>query len=112
MSLFARLTRVIQLTGYRRTPLPDSPAPYLLLGGRLAIDFANIPSYPAAPAQHLSWEELIIFLQASGIVSTERGASLLLLSGSDPDAAQTLLSRSIQLRDALRMAFAAMVRKD
>lgn len=92
--------------------MPDSPAPSLLLGGRLAIDFANIPSYPAAPAQHLSWEELIVFLQASRIVSSERGASLLLLSGSDPDAAQTLLSRSIRLRDALRMTFAALVRKD
>ena len=92
--------------------MPDSAAPSLLLGGRLAIDFANIPSYPAAPAEHLSWEELIIFLQASGIVSPERGASLLLLSGSDPDAAQTLLSRSTRLRDALRMAFAAMVRKE
>jgi predicted RNA-binding Zn ribbon-like protein len=92
--------------------VPDSPAPSLLLGGRLAIDFANIPSYPAAPAQHLSWEELIVFLQASRIVSSERGASLLLLSGSDPDAAQTLLSRSIRLRDALRMTFAALVRKD
>lgn len=87
-------------------------APALLLGGRLAIDFANIPSYPAAPAQHLSWEELIGFLKAAQIVSAERGASLLALPGSDPDAAQTLLSRSVRLRDALRTAFGAMVRKE
>ncbi len=92
--------------------MPDLAAPPLLIGGRLAINFANIPSYPGAPAEHLSWEELIVFLQASDIVSAERGSSLLALSGSDPDAAQTLLSRSVRLRDALRMAFAAMVRKE
>jgi predicted RNA-binding Zn ribbon-like protein len=83
-----------------------------LLGGRLALDFANIPSYPGAPAHHLSWEELIVFLQASDIVSHERGSTLLALSGSDPDAAQTLLSRSTDLRDSLRKVFGAMVRKE
>jgi predicted RNA-binding Zn ribbon-like protein len=92
--------------------LEDLATPALLLGGRLAIDFANIPSYPGAPTQHLSWEELIAFLQASNIVSAERASSLLALSGSDPDAAQALLSRSVRLRDALRRAFGAMVRKE
>jgi predicted RNA-binding Zn ribbon-like protein len=91
---------------------PDLAAPFLLLGGRLAIDFANIPSYPGAPAEHLSWEELIVFLQASQIVSAERSSNLLALSGSDPDAAQTLLSRSIRLRDALRKAFGAIVKRE
>ena len=91
---------------------PDLAAPFLLLGGRLAIDFANAPSYPGAPAQHLSWEELILFLQASQMVSAPRGSNLLALSGSDPDAAQTLLSRSIRLRDALRKAFGAIVKKE
>jgi predicted RNA-binding Zn ribbon-like protein len=106
---------VLELTGYslRCSMLAtDLSAPSLLLGGRLAIDFANIPSYPGAPAQHLSWEELIAFLQASQIISAERGASLLTLSGSDPDAAQTLLSRSIRLRDALRAILGAIVRKE
>jgi predicted RNA-binding Zn ribbon-like protein len=92
-------------------PLTDA-ASAPLLGGRLAIDFANIPSYPGAPTQNLSWEELIAFLQAAQIVSAERGASLFALPGSDPDAAQTLLSRSVRLRDALRKIFGAMVRKE
>jgi len=83
-----------------------------LLGGRLALDFANIPSYPGAPAHHLSWEELIVFLEASHIVSNERGSTLLALSGSEPDAAQTLLARSTDLRDSLRKIFGAMVRKE
>jgi predicted RNA-binding Zn ribbon-like protein len=93
-------------------PTAELTAPLPLLGGRLAIDFANIPSYPAAPVEHLSWEELIVFLQASQVVSAERGSSLLALSGSDPDAAKTLLSRSIRLRDALRKAFGAIVRRE
>jgi predicted RNA-binding Zn ribbon-like protein len=91
--------------------LPGSTAPSVSLGGRLAIDFANIPSYPSAPANHLSWDELIAFFQVSHIVSAERGASLLALSGTDPNAAQTLLSRSVRLRDALRKAFGAIIRK-
>jgi predicted RNA-binding Zn ribbon-like protein len=93
-------------------PADDLAAPVVLLGGRLAIDFANIPSYPGAPAQDLSWEELIAFLQAAQIVSAERGASLFALSGSDPGTAQALLSRSVRLRDGLRKAFGAMVRKE
>ena len=93
-------------------PSDDLASPVPLLGGRLAIDFANIPSYPGNPRQHLSWEELIAFLEASQIVSAERGSSLLALSGSDPDAAQRLLSRSVRLRDVLRRALGAMVRKE
>jgi predicted RNA-binding Zn ribbon-like protein len=96
----------------RVLPLEAFAAPALLLGGRLGIDFANIPSYPGTPAEHLSWEELIAFLEAARIVSEERGASLLALSSSDPDAAQKLLSRSVRLRDALRRAFGAIVRKE
>src|ERR1700751_2934414 len=107
---------MLDLTGYhRRIAFMRSPDPFSsfpLLGGRLAIDFANIPSFPGAPAEHLSWEELIVFLQASQILSAERESSLLALSGSDPDAAQTLLSRSVGLRDALRKAFGAIVRKE
>jgi predicted RNA-binding Zn ribbon-like protein len=92
--------------------LTGSDSSLSLLGGRLALDFANIPSFPGAPARGLSWEELIVFLQASHIVSAERGSALLALSGSDPDAAQTLLSRSMDLRDSLRKIFGAMVRKE
>src|SRR5258706_15614962 len=113
MILLPPLTGVIELTGYRsETFVPDLAVPSSLLGGRLAIEFANIPTYSCAHAKDLSWEELIVFFQAAGIVSAERGSSLLALSGSDPDAAQTLLSRSVRLRDALRMAFGAMVKKD
>ena len=103
---------MLELAGYRGVRRLLTLAPSPLLGGRLAIDFANIPSYPAAPAHRLSWEELIAFFEAAHIVSPERGSSLLELPRSDPEAAQNLLSRALRLRDSLRKAFAAIVRKE
>jgi len=83
-----------------------------LLGGRLAVDFANAPSYPGAPFRELSWEELVSFLEVSRIVSRERSVMLLALSQTDPKTAHVLLSRATRLRNALREAFGAMVRKE
>jgi predicted RNA-binding Zn ribbon-like protein len=113
MMLVSPITVVIELTGYLEpAPVPDLSPTLLLVGGRLAIDFANNPSYPGMPTQNLSWDELIRFLEASRIVSAERGASLLALPGSDPDTAQNLLSRALRLRDSLRKAFGAIVKKE
>jgi len=84
----------------------------VLLGGRLAVDFANAPSYPGAPDHDLSWEELVAFLEVSRIVSAERGAQLLTLSQTDPRAAFAVLSRSVRLRDALRRAFGTLAKKE
>jgi predicted RNA-binding Zn ribbon-like protein len=84
----------------------------VLLGGRLAVDFANAPSYPGAPDHDLSWEGLVTFLEVSRIVSADRGAELLTLSQSDPRAAFSVLSRAVRLRDSLRRTFGAMVRKE
>ena len=78
-----------------------------LLGGRLAIDFVNaIP--PNAP---LSWEQLIRFLEVTGIVSVARSAHLLSLPQSDPPAAEALLLKAQNLGTALRKLFTAMLRK-
>jgi len=84
----------------------------VLLGGRLAVDFANVPSYPGTPDRDLSWEGLVTFLEVSRIVSAVRGGQLLTLPQSDPRAAFALLSRAVRLRDALRRSFGAMVRKE
>jgi predicted RNA-binding Zn ribbon-like protein len=78
-----------------------------LLGGRLSIDFVN-----ATPANaELSWERLIQFLEATGIVTPERGTQLLALPESDLQAAEHLLLKSQRLGSALRKAFAALLRK-
>jgi len=83
-----------------------------LLGGRLAIDFANAPSYPGAPFSGLSWEDLVLFLEAAQVVTHERSSILLALSQTDPQAADAVLSRAIRLRDALREIFGAMARRE
>ena len=85
-----------------------SASPYAtLLGGRLAVDFANATS----PNAELSWRRLIHFLESTGIVSAERGAQLLTLPQSDPQAAEALLLKAQRLSSALRKVFAAMLRK-
>jgi predicted RNA-binding Zn ribbon-like protein len=83
-----------------------------LLGGRLAVDFANAPSYPGTAFRELSWEELVSFLEVSHIVSRERGVSLMALPQTDPRTAHALISRARRLRDALREAFGATVRNE
>jgi predicted RNA-binding Zn ribbon-like protein len=93
-------------------PEADANSIVTLLGGRLAVDFANAPAYPGAPFRELSWEELVSFLESSHIVSRERGLALLALPQADPRTAHALLSRATRLRDALREAFGATVRKE
>jgi predicted RNA-binding Zn ribbon-like protein len=92
--------------------MPQSPAIVVLLGGKLAVDFANAPSYPGTPDDDLTWEEFVTFLEAAHIVSEERGVHLLALSHTDPKAAFAVLSRAVRLRDALRGAFGALVRNE
>lgn len=86
-------------------PSPISRLP--LHGGRLAIDFVN-----ATPANgELSWEQLILFLESTSIISAERSAQLLSLPLSDPQSAEALLIKSWRLAAALRKVFVAMLRK-
>ncbi len=83
-----------------------------LLGGRLALDLANLPSLSASGSSNgLSWEELIGFLQATQIVSPERGEELLALTESDPQSAFELLNRAQRLRNSLRLAFDSLAKK-
>jgi predicted RNA-binding Zn ribbon-like protein len=79
-----------------------------LLGGRLAIDFANT----AVPAKDLSWEELVEFLEAGRIVSSERRAHLHPLSQTEPQVVDGVLLKALRLREALRAIFGAMIRKE
>lgn len=91
--------------------MPFSNLSLAMVGGHLAIDFANAPSYPATPLRDLSWEEFVVFLEESAIVSKERGSSLLNLSQADPKAAQSILNRAGRLRNALRSIFRSMVQE-
>ena len=82
-----------------------------LIAGRLCLDFANSGTFPATePPETLSWEQLIGFLEASRIVTRDRGEEMLLLTQAHPQAAYTLLAQANRLRDALRLVFHAMSR--
>ena len=87
--------------------MPISTPASRLLGGRLSLDFVN-----ATPTNaELPWERLIQFLESASIVSAGRGAQLLSLPQSDPQAAEALLLNARRLGSALRKVFAAMLRK-
>jgi predicted RNA-binding Zn ribbon-like protein len=80
-----------------------------LLGGRLAVDFANLGRvFSAGSLRPLTWAILITFLEAAKVVSPERGARLLLLTRSDPDAAEGLLAVAKRLQAALYSGFSAL----
>ena len=87
--------------------MPISTPASRLLGGRLSLDFVN-----ATPTNaELPWERLIQFLESTSIVSAGRGAQLLSLPQTDPQAAEALLLKARRLGSALRKVFAAMLRK-
>ena len=82
-----------------------------MVGGRLCVDFANAGTFAASPAaDSLSWEELILFLEAVGIVTAERGGLLLQLTQTDPQSAGELLRQANRLRGGLRQIFAAVAK--
>lgn len=79
-----------------------------LLGGRLAVDFANV----GLKRPHLSWEELVDFLERARIISSERSSQLIALPETDLHTAEALLLRANALRDALRKIFLALTGKE
>jgi predicted RNA-binding Zn ribbon-like protein len=110
------ITVMISSSGYpclsSSFSVPNAVPTPVLLGGRLAVDFANAPGHPGASRRELTWDELVAFLEASRVVSAERGANLLSLTRTDPQAADALLRRAVRLREALRKAFAAIIRHE
>ena len=84
-----------------RTPTPP------LIGSSLSVEFVNL----ARNAEELSWQRLIEFMVAAGIVSPDRGAQLYTLPESDSRSAEQLLRRAQRLAAALRLIFSAMVRR-
>src|SRR5258707_15097870 len=87
--------------------MPCATSSVPLLGGRLSVDFVNA----TPPNAELSWERLIRFLNSTNIISPVRGAQLLSLPQSDPQAAEGLLLKARRLSSALRKVFTAMLRK-
>jgi predicted RNA-binding Zn ribbon-like protein len=102
---------MISLTDYVMDRGKTTPAAAELttssIGGRLALDFANSGS----PRRPLSWEEVILFLEAAKVISAERSAVLLELPETDAAGAHALLKQATSLRASLRQIFAGLVRR-
>jgi predicted RNA-binding Zn ribbon-like protein len=80
---------------------------------RLCLDFANLPYTSGDTAPHqTSWLELIDFLAEKSVISGGRIEELRSLTEHDPRAAGILLKQAGRLGDAMRLAFAAMLRAE
>jgi predicted RNA-binding Zn ribbon-like protein len=88
--------------------VPDFSASLDLIGGRLALDFAN----ELNPSSDFSWEELLRFLLVTRIISSERSAQLLALPQNDPQNAGALLDKAQRLHVALHQTFSALLSKE
>jgi predicted RNA-binding Zn ribbon-like protein len=79
-------------------------------GGHLAIDFANtVSSRHASPIERLSsYAALVDFARQTGIVESMTAARLLSWSQLDPAAAEEIVRRAIELREALHRLFSAV----
>src|SRR5260370_9190977 len=87
--------------------MPNIVSSLLLVGVRRSVDFVTVTPL----AVELSWERLIHFMNLTDIVSPTRGAQLLNLPQSDPQAAEALLIKARRLSFALRKVLIAMLRK-
>ena len=85
---------------------------FTLIGGRLCVDFANTV-YPVNQGGTLrSWDDLVDFLEATGVIGAERRTRLRNLGRSDPRGCAAACAQARELRNAIRcMLEAATVRK-
>jgi predicted RNA-binding Zn ribbon-like protein len=87
--------------------MSSSSSEIRLIGERLAVDFANASHIPS----ELSWDRLIRFLEATKIISQDRGTQLLGLPECDPQTAEALLRKARRVCASARLLFSAAVRK-
>jgi predicted RNA-binding Zn ribbon-like protein len=79
-----------------------------LIGGRLAVDFANATFSRDRNGNTVDgWDGLVEFLVVAGTASQERGSALQGLPLAAPEETAELLRRAIDLRSAVRQTLAA-----
>lgn len=76
-----------------------SPSRFLLVGNRLAVDFANTV-YPDGVLTR--WVNLVEFLEATGVVGAERATALKELEAGAPEEAGRVFKWALELRKGLR----------
>ena len=81
-----------------------------LVGGHVALDFANSGSLDAAPASERlgSYPDLVTFAVRTGLIGRERAEELLAESERRPEDAAAVLARARALRAAVDGVFTAV----
>lgn len=84
-----------------------------MLGGRLAVDFANSIGFTETlDAATGGWGSLVTFLEEAGTISASRGETLRELPLVAPEETDELLRVATGLRDAVRQILAARLAGD
>jgi predicted RNA-binding Zn ribbon-like protein len=103
-------------TAARMQPLKDKPPAvparrFQLLGGRIAVDFANaVRSSDSHRGAVDDWPGLVAFLEQVGVISPQRTNELLRMADADAQAVEQLLDKALALRGALRQGFEKLIR--
>ena len=88
----------------------ESPPKYLLVGGRLCLDFCNsIRDREGEPEERLTdYNELVGWSWRAGILNAEEAARLKRTARRSPTEALSVLERALALREALHAVFLAV----
>ncbi len=83
-----------------------------IIGGHLALDFANTVDDPLGPARHdhaATYDDLVRWSARVGVVDDSGASGLLRLAARQPRNAQACVQRAHELRDVLNELFGAVV---
>ena len=88
----------------------ESPPKYLLVGGRLCLDFCNTTrDREGEPEERLTdYNELVGWSWRAGIFNAEEAARLKRTARRSPTEAVSVLERAVALREALHAVFLAV----
>jgi predicted RNA-binding Zn ribbon-like protein len=92
--------------------IQQRPRELPIVGGHLALDFANTVDDPLGPARHdhvASYPDLIGWAVRSCAIDSKTAATLLASAVDDPAAAAAALESAHRLRDVLNDIFGAVV---
>jgi predicted RNA-binding Zn ribbon-like protein len=90
-------------------PRDSAPPKYLLVGGRLCLDFCNTTrDRTGDPEERLTdYDELVGWSWRAGIFNAEEAARLRRMARRSPTEAVSVLERAIALREAMHQVFLA-----
>lgn len=95
------------------TPAPEqSPRELPILGGHLALDFANTVDDPLGPARHdhaSTYPDVAAWAVRAGALSHDHASRLLGLAADDEPGAAAAVTRGQQLRAVLNETFGAVL---